>query len=152
MVLCRCAPDGQSTNKNERYKMNELQQILTAIKALTDRVDAFETKLSPLFVMAEQAAKIQAQQKVVQQAMQEMDVIAKAIPDETKKALGVVGCNIDPGKHWFRLIRDNGTAISIKKLENSFRVRVRGTDGELVKEATPNLNGLNAALAEIAGV
>lgn len=74
--------------------------------------------------------------------------IAKSIPQELLKELGVMVINFDPNSKqpWFQMICVTGSAISVKKRENDFRIRQRDASGKLLKEATPSYNGLVAAL------
>ena len=121
--------------------------VLAAIKALADT-------LAPVIKIANDKLAKQNEAKQADNQLKawgsELKVILDAIPDETKKALKVVKFNIDPKDHWFGLFRENGTRVGVKKLENNFRVRVRDSHGAKLSEAVTLLNGLNAALAEIA--
>ena len=68
-----------------------------------------------------------------------------------KEALGAVAIIPDANSVWFQIVRDNGTRISVKRLENGFRIRARDQDGStILKEEIVHLNALNAALKALA--
>jgi len=79
--------------------------------------------------------------------MEKIVGVMKTIPEELLKELGAKCVIPDPLKSWFRIILNNGKAISVKIIENGFRIRLRGPEGELLKEAASiSMNGLLPAL------
>lgn len=135
-------------HEHELKKMNEeIQTAITeALLALTLQIRALKAELAPLLKLAEHQAKVHAAQEVAQKAIADFKVIVDAIPEEVKKALNIKGIQVDPPKSWFKIYREDAPSISVKKLDGTFRIRLRDSAGVLVKELNTPLNGLNSAL------
>ena len=120
--------------------------VEAAIAPLKQEIEALKAQLAALTPLAEMAKAMEPPATV-----KEAQAILKTIPEATAKALKVVKVGFDPKMVWFQLVREDGTRVSVKKQENDFRIRLRDQEGQLLKQANPSFNGLNAALAALAG-
>ncbi len=127
---------------NDKIKEQIAAAVTAALAPLTEKIAKLEADFAPLLAKVAKANKLQNNIK-------EAQALFMQIPDETKKALGIVNVGFDPHKVWFQIIRENGQNISVKKQEFDFRIRVRDEAGKLVKEANPSLNGYPACIAAL---
>lgn len=120
---------------------NQLTQIVQqAVAPLKAEVESLKVQLGLLLALAKPPT--------IPAAVQEAQHILKGIPADVLKSLQIVNAGFDPNMVWFKLLRANGSTISVKKNGTDFRVRVR-EGGKLVKELTPPLNGLAGALKKL---
>jgi len=84
------------------------------------------------------------------ESVQDLQHIYNSIPKELREQLGVQTVLPDPKDRWFQLVLVSGERISVKKLDDEFRLRVRNQAGDFVQEIKVPLNGLNAALKALA--
>jgi hypothetical protein len=138
-------------NKNQNQKelaakVEQLEKLLSGLLAVLPPhvAAAIKAKAAGQDVEAAVAATVPKSLQLEQQ-------ILDGIPQDVKQALGAVAVISDPKPVWFQIVRGNGTRISVKRLENGFRIRVRdGEGGTILKEEIVHLNGLNNALKALA--
>ena len=124
---------------------DEIQAAVSeAVVPLKAEIEALKAQVAALAQIAQMAKPVELPPMV-----QEARAIFSSLPMETVKALGVVQVGFDPKMVWFRMRRQNGTTISVKKLEAEFRVRLRDKTGRLLKTLKPSFNGLNGALKSL---
>ena len=116
-----------------------------AVAPLKQEIEALKVQLAALAPLAKLAKATEPPA-----AVKEAHAILSAIPEATVKALNVVDVGFDPKSVWFKLVRTDGTTVSVKKADTTFRIRHRDQAGKLLKELRPPFNGLNAALEALA--
>jgi hypothetical protein len=122
---------------------NEIKAALDeAVLPLKQEIETLKAQLAALAPLAK-AMEPPAPVK-------EAQAIFSAIPEATVKALKVLQVEFDPKSVWFKMRRTDGTTVSVKKADTTFRVRSRDQAGRLLKELNPPFNGLNAALKALA--
>jgi hypothetical protein len=119
-----------------------VQDAIAPLKQEIKALKAQLAELAPLVQMAKAALEPPA-------TVKEAQAILNAIPKEIVRALGIAQVGFDPKSVWFKLVRNDGTTISVKKAESGFRIRVRDQAGVLLKELNAPFNGLNAALKSL---
>ena len=120
---------------------NQFKRIVEeAIAPLKTEIETLKAQLAPLLAMMKP--------KTIPAAVLEAQQILKTIPAEVLQALQVTNVGFDPSMIWFKLLRANGSTISVKKNGTDFRVRVRA-GGKLAKELNSPLNGLVGALKKL---
>ena len=136
----------KQNQKDLAARVEQLEKLVSGLLAVLPPQVAAAVKAKATGQNVE-AAVAAALPKTLQQEQQIID----GIPKDVKEALGAVAVIPDPKEIWFQIVRGNGTRISVKRLENGFRIRVRdGQGGTILKEEIVHLNGLNAALKALA--
>ena len=125
---------------------NEIKAaVKEAIAPLQQEIEALKAQFAALAPLAKMAKATEPPAPV-----KEAQEVLKKIPQQILAALKVVNVAFDWKAPWMKLVRADGTTISVKKTDTAFRVRYRDQSGKLLKELTPSFNGLNAALAALA--
>ncbi len=124
---------------------NQLKAAVdAAIAPLKNEIQTLKAQVAELAPLLEMVQAMHPPPCVVM-----AQVIFKGIPQDIIKALNVTAVQFDASKVWFRIVRKDGTTISVKKQQNDLRIRYRDQAGRLLKEINPSFNGLNAALASL---